>query len=92
MTQDNNERPEEKAAPKIEVVASMDLPNGVAMFTEKKVDGIVMLEPKVIIVPIQSIIVMACQAILAMNGIASGAVRVTKEGATQVPEKKIITS
>lgn len=88
----NNGTKEEAKPPRIEVEARMDLPNGLAYFTEKKVDGVIMIEPKVIVIPIQTIIIMGAQAVLAMNGISSGAVRVTKDGAVEQPASKIITS
>lgn len=64
----------------VEVEAKIDLPNGTASFSEKKVNGIIMIDPHEVTVPIQTIVIMAAQAILAMNGIASGPTRVTKEG------------
>jgi hypothetical protein len=88
----NNGTKEEPKPPRILVEAKMDLPNGIAYFTEKQVDGVVMIDPKVIAIPIQTIIIMGAQAILAMNGISSGAVKVTKDGAVEQPVSKIITS
>lgn len=74
---DNGSTP---APMKIEVEAAIDLPNGIVSFTEKKVDGLIMLQPKVIKVPIQTIMIMGAQILLAMNGISTGAVKVTKDG------------
>lgn len=72
---------DQQAPRHIEVEAKIDLPNGVATFSEKKVNGIIMIDAHEVSVPIQTIIIMAAQAVLAMNGIPTGPTRVTKEGA-----------
>lgn len=92
MAQDNGKKQEEPAPDKIEVQATMDLRSGTATFIEKKINGVIMLEPKTIVVPIQTVMIMGAQALLAMNGISTGPVKVTKEGAAEQPASKIITS
>lgn len=78
---------EQQAPRQVEVNAKIDLPNGVATFTEHKVNGIIMIDPHEIVVPIQTIIIMAAQAVLAMNGIPSGATKVTKDGTARPASK-----
>lgn len=93
MDKDNGATQQEKQAPdKIEVQATMDLRSGTATFIEKKVNGVIMLDPKTIVVPIQTVMIMGAQALLAMNGISTSAVKVTKEGAAEQAERRIITS
>jgi hypothetical protein len=93
MSTGNGEKQQEPAPDRIEVQATMDLKAGTATFTEKKVNGVIMLDPKTIVIPIQTLMIMGAQALLAMNGISTGgAVRVTKEGATEQQDKRIITS
>lgn len=87
MEKDNGDKP--APPPRIKVDARMDLQQGLATFTEVSVNGIVSLKPLQIAVPIQTIIIMAAQAVLAMNGIASGPVQVSKEG-TAKPGSKLV--
>lgn len=71
------------APQKIEVEAGIDLQAGIVTFTERRVDGIIMLEPKVIKVPLQTIMIMGAQILLAMNGIGTGPVKVSNDGAAR---------
>lgn len=70
----------------IRVRAELHMKEGLAIFTEESVNGLVMVEPKVIKVPIQSIMIMGAQALLAMNGVAVGAVAVARDGSTKPPQ------
>lgn len=62
------------------MTAELDMKLGLATFTENNVNGVVMVDPKVIKVPIQSIIIMAAQAICAANGLSVGSAKVTRDG------------
>ena len=68
---DNNGKAPE--GPKdITVTAKMDIQAQTATFIETKVGGLVMLQPKEITVPLQTILIMAAQATLAMMGVQPG--------------------
>lgn len=71
---------------RINVKAELDMKLGLATFTEDNVNGVVMLDPKVIKVPIQSIIIMAAQAICAANGLSVSSAKVTRDGVTATRE------
>lgn len=68
----SDKTPEAGLPQNVQVTAQMDLAKQLCTFSETSVNGIIMLHPKSIAVPLQSILVIAAQATLAMMGIQAG--------------------
>ena len=77
MDQRNGQGSQE-APKKINVEVKLDFQQQIATFIEKDVNGLVMIDPKQITVPLQTILVIAAQVILAQMGVKPGDASIQK--------------
>lgn len=73
----------------VKVDIQADMKSGIVYFRETHVNGLLMIDPKTIAVPAQSIIVVACQMILAGMGVRPGQATTVKSDGTAKPKSNL---